>query len=148
MQQSFYDRDLYAWAMETARLVREGRFAEIDAIHLAEELESMGKTELRALESRLVVLLTHLLKWEHQPTERSKSWQRNIVEQRKRIARLLADSPSLKPRLPEAIADAYDSAQRWAADETGLDEGDFPPTCPYSVVQILDAGFLPGDPRT
>ncbi len=143
MQQPLYDQDLYAWAMETARLIREGRFAEIDTVHLAEELESMGKTEQRALESRLVVLLTHLLKWEHQPEQRTKSWQRTVIEQRKRIARLLGDSPSLHPRLPETLAEAYDSAVRWAADETGLDEGDFPQTCPYSVAQVLDSGFYP-----
>lgn len=144
MQQSAYNQDLYAWAMETAGLVRERRFAEIDAVHLAEELESMGKTELRALESRLVVLLTHLLKWECQPAQRTKSWQRTLIEQRKRITKLLDDSPSLTARLPELIPDAYESALRWAADETGLDEADFPGTCPYSVEQVLDSELYPG----
>jgi hypothetical protein len=144
MQQQLYDQDLYAWAMETARLVREGRFDEIDTVHLAEELESMGKTEHRALESRLVVLLTHLLKWEHQPEQRTKSWRRTLIEQRKRVARLLEDSPSLQPKVPATVSDAYDSAVRWAADETGLDEEDFPQTCPYSVAQVLDSGFYPG----
>ena len=147
MQQTLYDLDLHAWAMETARLVREGHFDAIDRVHLAEELESMGKSELRALESRLVVVLTHLLKWRYQPAKRSKSWERTLIEQRKRIARLLDDSPSLRPRLPELIPDAYDSALRWAADETGLDEGDFPPTCPFTVEQTLDSGYQPGDPR-
>lgn len=143
MQPSLYDQDLYSWAMQTARLVREKRFSEIDATCLAEELESTGKTELRALESRLVVLLVHLLKWEHQAANRGKSWRRTLIEQRKRIARLLDDSPSLKPKLPELLADAYDSALRWAADETGLDETDFPQTCRYSIEQVLDTGFYP-----
>ncbi len=143
MPASLYDQDLYSWAMQTARQVREQRFAEIDCVHLAEELESMGKTELRALESRLVVLLAHLLKWEHQPGNRTKSWRRTLIEQRKRISRLLDDSPSLRSKLPELIADAYDSALRWAADETGMDEGDFPPTCRYSLEQVMDSGFYP-----
>lgn len=143
MSASLYDHDLYSWAMQTARQVRERQFAEIDCVHLAEELESMGKTELRALESRLVVLLAHLLKWEHQPGNRTKSWRRTLIEQRKRISRLLDDSPSLRPKLPELIADAYDSALRWAADETGMDEGDFPPTCRYSLEQVMDTGFYP-----
>jgi len=103
----------------------------------------MGKTELRALESRLVVLLAHLLKWEYQPGHRTKSWRRTLIEQRKRIRRLLDDSPSLRPRIPELIADAYDSALRWAADETGMDEGDFPPVCGYSIEQVMDTGFYP-----
>ncbi|HYN77193.1 MAG TPA: DUF29 domain-containing protein [Lamprocystis sp. (in: g-proteobacteria)] len=146
MRPSLYDQDLYTWAMQTARMVREKRFSEIDCASLAEELESMGKTELRALESRLVVLLAHLLTWEHQPVQRGKRWRRTLIEQRKRISRLLRDSPSLKPRLPEILADAYDSALRWAADETGMDEGDFPPICQYSIEQIMDAGFYPETP--
>ena len=143
MRESLYDQDIHRWATETARLVRERRFSEIDLIHLAEELDSMGKSERRALESRLVVLLVHLLKWDHQPEQRSKSWRRTLIEQRKQIAKLLDDSPSLKPKIPELLADAYDSALRWAADETGMDESDFPSTCPYRVEQLLDADDCP-----
>ena len=144
MQKPFYDQDLYAWAMHTAQLVRQRRFSELDIEHLVEELESMGKSELRALESRLVVLLTHLLKWQYQPQQRNKSWQRTLIEQRKRIDRLLRDSPSLNSKLAELIPDAYDSALRWAADETGMDETDFPQACQYSTAEILDSGFYPG----
>ena len=143
MSQAMYDQDLYRWATETAGLIRDRRFAEIDALHLAEELESMGKSERRALESRLVVLLVHLLKWRHQPERCSKSWRRTLIEQRKQIAKLLHDSPSLNAQLPELTVDAYDSAVRWAADETGMDESDFPPTCEYSVRQLLDADYDP-----
>jgi hypothetical protein len=143
MQPSLYDQDLYAWAMQSARLLRERRLEELDLDHLAEELESMGKSELRALESRLTVLLAHLLKWELQPGKRSKRWQRTLIEQRKRIARLLRDSPSLRPKLADALADAYDSALRLAADETGIDESGFPQGCPYSLDQALDTGFYP-----
>jgi len=147
MQPSLYDQDLYAWAMRSARLLREGRLDELDREHLAEEIESMGRSELRALESRLAVLLAHLLKWEYQPEQRSKSWRRTLIEQRKGIARLLEDSPSLRPRLPDLIPGAYDSALRFAADETGLDEGDFRPICPSAVEHILDPDFLPGGTR-
>ena len=143
MPESLYQRDLYRWAIETADLVRAGRFSEIDLPHLAEELESMGKSERRALESRLVVLLAHLLKWSHQPERRSKSWQRTLIEQRKQIAKLLNESPSLRSSLPDLLPDAYDSALRWAADETGLDEGDFPPVVSYGIEQILDPDFYP-----
>ncbi len=138
-----YEQDLYGWATETARLLREGRFAEIDRIHVAEELESMGKSERRALESRLTVLLVHLLKWQYQPGQRSKSWRRTLIEQRKQIAKLLRDSPSLEPVLPGLLADAYDSALRWAADETGLDECDFAQICPYDVERVLDPDYYP-----
>jgi len=144
MEPCLYEQDLYAWAMRSARLPRERRFNDLDLEHWAEELEATGKSELRALESRLTALLAHLLKWRFQPDQRSKSWQRSLIEQRKRIARLLRDSPSLKPRLADAVADAYDSALRLAGDETGMDESGFPQTCPYSLEQALDAGFYPG----
>lgn len=143
MQPSLYDQDFHAWLTQSARLVREGRLDQLDLEHLAEELESMSKSELRALESRLAVLIAHLLKWEHQPSQRTKSWERTLIEQRKRIERLLLDSPSLKPKLAERLPDAYESAVRWAADETGLDESDFPPTCPYQIEQLLDGSFYP-----
>jgi hypothetical protein len=129
--------------MNTAQMVRDGRFDALDREHLAEELESMGKSELRALESRLAVLLAHLLKWQFQPEKRSKSWQRTLIEQRKRIARLLRDSPSLRPKLDGLFADAYDSALRLAADETGKDESEFPQSCLYGVEQVLDLDFYP-----
>lgn len=150
MQPDLYDQDLYAWAMTTARMVREGRLDELDVAHLAEELESMGKSELRAVESRLAVLLAHLLKWQFQPTQRSKSWERTLIEQRKRIARLLRDSPSLKPKLEDILPDAYDSARRLAAEDTGMDESDFPPSCPYAWQDALDLAHYPdaGVPRS
>jgi len=143
MHPNLYDQDLYTWAMTSARLLREGRLDELDRDHLAEELESMGKSELRALESRLTVVLAHLLKWQFQPERHGKSWQRTLVEQRKRISRLLRDSPSLRPRLPALLPDAYDSALRLAAEETGLDETDFPAACPYGVEQALALDFYP-----
>jgi hypothetical protein len=143
MQPNLYDQDLYTWAMTSAQLLRDGRLDELDREHLAEELESMGKSELRALESRLTVLLAHLLKWQFQPERRGKSWQRTLLEQRKRIARLLRDSPSLRPRLPGVLPDAYDSALRLAAEETGLDETDFPAACPYTPEQALAEDFYP-----
>jgi hypothetical protein len=143
MQSDLYDQDLYAWAMTNARLVRDRRFDALDWEHIAEELESMGKSELRALESRLAVLLAHLLKWQFQPEKRSKSWQRTLIEQRKRIARLLRDSPSLRPKLDDILPDAYDSALRLAAEETGSDESEFPQSCPYDVEQALDLAYYP-----
>jgi hypothetical protein len=143
MQSDLYDRDLYAWAMTNARLVRDGRFDALDWEHIAEELESMGKSELRALESRLAVLLAHLLKWQFHPEKRSKSSQRTLIEQRKRVARLLRDSPSLRPKLSDILADAYDSALRLAAEETGSDESEFPQSCPYDIERGLDLSYYP-----
>ena len=91
-----YDEDFYAWANEQAALLRSGRLAEADIAHIAEEIESMGKTEKRELINRLKVLLMHLLKWQLQPTFQGNSWRLTIEEQRREVVDHLADNPSLK----------------------------------------------------
>ena len=62
-----YDQDFFEWTRHHARLLREGRVAEADLAHLAEEIEDVGKRDQRELRSRLEVLLVHLLKWTAQP---------------------------------------------------------------------------------
>ena len=138
-----YDQDYYLWFVDQARLLREGMWQRVDVEHLAEELEDMGKREKRALRSRAVVLLVHLLKYAHQPERRSLRWKGTIREQRKQLEDLLSDSPSLKPRLIEELEDSYISAKLLAAGETGLPETEFPLTCPFTLEQLLDERYWP-----
>jgi len=140
---TLYDQDLYAWAHDNAELLRQGRFAEADIEHIAEEIETMGRSERRALESRLEVLLAHLLKWRHQPVRRGKSRQYTIEEQRRKVLRLLRDNPSLRPKLAEILKDAYLDAILYAARETGLDKDSFPTSCPFSEQQIFSDDYWP-----
>ncbi len=140
-----YDHDFFAWTMDTARLLRAGRFAEIDIDHVAEEIESMGKSEKRELVSRLTVLLAHLLKWKYQPDKRSRSWQNTMLTQRIDIHELLGDSPSLRSVLEHSIALAYQKAVLYAENETGIEKRSFPAVCPFSYDEMLDQGFLPED---
>ena len=128
-----YDEDFYAWANEQAALLRSGRLAEADIAHIAEEIESMGKTEKRELTNRLAVLLMHLLRWQLQPTGRGTSWRLTIEEQRDRLADHMADNPSLKSKLSETIVSAHRLAILGAARETGLDVAQFPPTSPLVI---------------
>jgi hypothetical protein len=138
-----YDQDYYLWFADQAQLLRAGRWDRIDTEHLAEELEDMGKREKRALRSRTVVLLAHLLKYAYQPERRGPSWTGTIREQRKQLDELLRDSPSLKPALLEALDDYYLSAKMLAAGEIGLAESAFPASCPLSLDQLLDENFWP-----
>lgn len=140
---SLYDRDFYAWATQQAALLRAGDLAAADIAHIAEEIDSMGKTEKRELISRLKVLLLYLLKWRHQPALRGTSWRLSIEEQRRELVRHLRDNPSLKAKLPEAIADAYGDALIVAERETGLARSTFAPTCPFAFAQMIDDGFWP-----
>jgi hypothetical protein len=139
-----YESDFYAWSREQAELLRAGKLAEADIEHIAEEIDSMGRTEKRELISRLDVLLLHLLKWGYQPRKRGPSWEASIWVQRDRIADHLDDNPSLKPLLPQALASAYRIAWREAVAETGLAASTFPEACPWTVEEVLDSGFWPG----
>ncbi len=138
-----YQDDFYAWAMQQAALLRAGRFAVADIENIAEEIESMGRGEKRELVNRLTILLMHLLKWQFQPGFRSASGSSSIREQRIRLRSHLQDNPSLKAKLDEAYAEAYELAVIGAARETGLPEGLFPAALPYRFEEAMDAGFWP-----
>jgi len=138
-----YDRDFYAWANEQARLIRAGLLSDLDIENLAEEVESMGRSEKRELVSRLQVLILHLLKWEFQPAMRSTSWRLTIVEQRLRLSVHLSENPSLKAQVDEIIASAYRISILGASRETGLDIKQFPAACPWTFDQIAGAEFWP-----
>jgi hypothetical protein len=118
MSKISYDADFYGWVNEQAALLRAGRLAEADIANIAEEIESMGRSEKRELVSRLAVLLTHLLKWRRQPERRSGSWTASIKVQRRGLERHLADNPSLRARLPAALANAYADAVTIAAERS------------------------------
>ncbi len=136
-----YERDFYSWLMEQARHLRESRFEALDCDNLAEEIEALGREQFNKLVSALRVLMAHILKWDHQPPLRSRSWVLSIQEQRLEIADVLADNPGLKPRIDEAIARAYRRARIEAAKETDLDEDKFPTTCPYSLDDLTSRVF-------
>jgi hypothetical protein len=142
-EESTYEQDLYAWALKNAALLREGRLSEIDAEHIAEELEDMGKSERRALRSYLRNLMMHLLKWQYQLSHRGVSWKLSIRNARHEIQIIIKDSPSLQRAIPALVTDEYSSARSNAIDETGFPETAFPPACPYSIEQMLDEAFWP-----
>ena len=133
-----YDRDLYSWAVEQAELLRAGRIAEADALNIAEELHDVGDAQYDKLESALRIILLHLLKWDHQPPRRSRSWQSSISVQRKHVLRVLRKNPGLKPLVDEAITEAYEIARIEAAAQMLLDEDALPLECAYSWSDIMD----------
>lgn len=138
-----YEKDVVAWAMEQAALLRAGQLSALDIEHIAEEIEDVGKSEERELASRMAVLLAHLLKWQARPERQGPSWRLTIAEQRRSILRRLDRTPSLRTKLadPEWQEDAWGDARGQAAQETGL--SDFPAACPWSMEQVLSAEFLP-----
>ena len=143
-----YDDDFFAWTQEQARLLRDGELSEIDAINLAEEIDSVGRSDRREIRNRLIVLLVHLLKWRFQPERRSPSWSDTIQEQRLSIDSVLADSPSLRPFFAEVLAETYGRARSKAGRETRMELSTFPPDCPFTPSRSSARIFCPKiDPR-
>ncbi len=140
-----YHKDIIAWANEQAALIRAGRFELLDIEHIAEEIEDVGKSEQRELATRMAVLMAHLLKWQYQPTHRSKSWERTIQDQRKMVLKRLKQTPSLKTSLANAdwIDDAWTDATAFAAKETGIEIIKFPHACTWTIEQLLNDVFFP-----
>jgi hypothetical protein len=138
-----YETDFYAWTQEQGELLRQGQIKGLDLENLAEEIESLGRSERRSFRSALLLLTEHLLKWQYQPEKRSPSWQITIRTQRGQIAMLLEDNPSFKPWIPEALFKGYEDGRDAAADETGLPLVTFPEECPYTWEQLTDKHWLP-----
>lgn len=141
--QTEYGRDFAAWAREQAKLLEAGLFERLDIANLCEEIEDLAARHRDEIESRLAVLLKHLLKVRFQPEKRTPSWESTILEQRARIGRRLARSPSLR-EYPAAVLDQeYGLARREAALETGIPLGKLPSECPFHIADVLDLDYMP-----
>lgn len=140
---STYEKDFYAWTAANALLMKEGKMDELDRENLIEEIESMGRSEKWELINRLAVLISHLLKWQHQTSLRGRSWELTIKEQRRHIDYHLKDNPSLKGKMDEILKKSYQLALIKAEKETGLKEATFPQECPYDFQKIIDDEFYP-----
>ena len=139
-----YEQDFYAWSQEQAALLRAGKATQADLENIAEEIESMGKTEKRELVSGLTVLLLHLVKWRFQPTKRGRSWRLSIEGQRLDVRHLLEENPSLKPVLAQSLGQAWRRVLIEAEKETGLERSNFPAACPWTAESVLNDDFWPG----
>jgi len=140
---TLYDRDYYLWLATTSKLLRQGNLQGLDITNLAEEIEDMGRSEKRAIESNLRVLLMHLLKYKYQPGKRSSSWKSTIREHRKRLQKAFRDSPSLRRYVEDVFDESYQDARELAADETEMEIDRFPETSPFSLEKTLDPNYLP-----
>jgi uncharacterized protein DUF29 len=139
-----YEHDYYSWALEQARALKARRLERLDWENLAEEVEDLARSERRELESRLEVLLQHLLKWQFQPKRRSRSWTATIAVQRFKIRRRLEQNPGLRPAIPEILADAY-TAARIDLINGVLQGARLRPleSCPWTFEQVMDEQFRP-----
>jgi predicted DNA-binding protein YlxM (UPF0122 family) len=140
-----YEADFFLWTQEQAQLLREKRWNDLDLENLAEEVESVGRAIKSELRNRLAIVLAHLLKWRYQPGRQGKSWKTTLWEQRRQIANLIDENPSLKSYPAQVFADAYSTATLKTEKQTGIDITVFPDSCPFSLDQALDQDFFPPD---
>ena len=140
MNRHRYEEDVLAWSEEQAALLRAGETAGLDWQNLAEEIESLGKSQKSELRSRLALVIQHLLKYKFQPGHRSRSWSTTIRVQRDELEGLLATT--------RACAAAWRRpASRLPQGGKRRDGGDgpvhFPEDCPFTLDQIMDPDWLP-----
>ncbi|MDQ2899160.1 MAG: DUF29 domain-containing protein [Acidobacteriota bacterium] len=136
-----YDIDFCMWAESIAERLRAGDLDGLDLENIAEEIESLGKSEYRGITTSLKVLIVHILKWDYQKRKRSESWVSTIGNRRIEIEGYLEMSPSLERKVRAAVPKAYGRAAREAAAETNLPRKAFPGECPYTWQEILEREF-------
>jgi hypothetical protein len=152
MSDKLYDRDWQLWIEQTIQQLKNHEFESLDIEHLIEELSDLGKSEKNALKGNLMILLAHLLKLKIQhdvPDSMKRSWYSLIIEHRQRVLNNLADTPSLKSYLVEAVEKAYLDSRKLAIKESKLakfgirmpEDNEYPLNCPFSIEQILDEDF-------
>jgi hypothetical protein len=140
-QPSLYDTDFYSWTAEQAKLLRAGDLRAIDVANIAEEIETLGRSEAAALRSSLRLIVTHLLKAIHQPHRASRSWLATIRRERINVERSLKDNPGLKSKLSVLFIEAYEDGREEAINETGL--AHLPDEPELTLDQVRDKAFVP-----
>ncbi|MDX2256968.1 MAG: DUF29 domain-containing protein [Pseudanabaenaceae cyanobacterium bins.39] len=140
---SLYQSDFNLWLEQNLTLLKERRFTKLDVDNLVEEIEDMGNSRKDALESNLMRVFQHLLKWKYQPQKRSNSWRASITEHSLRLNKTFKKSPSLKPYFASVYEECYQDARLVTSRETGIDMNIFPEICPFNPNDVLDPNYLP-----
>jgi hypothetical protein len=143
-----YARDFNEWTQAQARALRGRSAADLDWENLAEEIESLGRSDQREVKSRLTTLLVHRLKRRHQAEKRSDSWADRIARERMDLPFIFGQSPSLAKFAEAAFPKAYRLARSEAARQTRLPIRTFPPEPSFSVDDALDPDFWPDGPAS
>lgn len=132
-----HENDFFKWTINQAKYLKKRDFSKLDMENLIEEIESLGRSERRTLQSYLEVLLMHMLKAKYQSKKHTKSWDISIREASYKAELTLSKNPSLKPKLLEILKESYFSARLRAVLETGLPEEIFPEECPWKLKELF-----------
>jgi len=148
-----YDRDFVLWTQAQADALRRqmarGGDPLVDYVNLIEEVESLGRRDVRSMRSLVEQILVHLLKLEHAPDIGPREhWRREVAEFRLQVERLLDDSPSLRAKIDAGSAWSYVRRRLAKGLETPPmprgTAGELPERCPYDLhSQVLADDWFP-----
>ena len=142
MSQTEYHQDFYTWTQTQAQALRAKDWAALDIEHLAEEIDSLGRSERFAIERQMERLLWHLLKWRDDPAVRPRrGWRLTLLDARGEIAKRATGG--LREYPAASLPEAYRRARRKAAVAMARPLADFPEQCPWPLDAVLDDEFLP-----
>src|ERR671910_1039470 len=151
LERSLYQSDYYAWTKDQAAKLRAMAAARVnstlDLENLAEEIESLGRSDWRAARSQVQRVVEHLLKLEFSPAREPRSeWVDSIDQARDELADLL--TPVLRREIEDDLVTAFERGKREATKGLRRD-GEreaakaLPAACPYSLDQIVSHGWYP-----
>ena len=141
MSSTAYETDYNQWLKETVKQLQERNFEQVDWDNLIEEIESMGKSDRRALMSLLTRLIEHLLKlayWQEEKKWSGNHWAAAIVNFRAQIQHRLEDSPSLRQELAAMYDKVYPVAIKSVSQLFSLNSD-----AHISLEQTLDDNWFP-----
>jgi hypothetical protein len=133
---TLYDRDFNLWVGAQIEALRASRWQDLDLPNVIEELDSLGRSDRRAIKAQFERLWLHLLKSQHQPQKRTRSWNESIDVALREIFDVLAESPSLRSQVQHSAVVAYARARRAASRETRLPLKVFPVEMPHDYERL------------
>jgi len=142
-----YEDDAAAWAREQAAILRAGDFGSVDWANVIEEIESVGISERRSLQSALALIMEHMIKLDHgKARDPERGWRVTIATQQAEAERVLEENPSLRRELPDLIIKEYQRARRVALkgfeayepERLGDYRKNIPEECPYTVADVME----------
>jgi Domain of unknown function DUF29 len=145
---ALYEQDFPLWAERQAALLRAGRFDALDLEHLIEEVEDLSRRERDSVESYVETIVEHLLKLAFSPAQRPRrGWLVTLDKQRARLARKL--TTTLRNHLEAELRPLYAGLRRPVGRQLAKDgvRPPLPPSCPYTLEQILDPDWYPDTPH-
>jgi Domain of unknown function DUF29 len=137
--ESLYEEDFYAWTQQQAELLRRlpSIGNQFDPEGIAEEIEDLGRSDLRAAQSLCEHIIEHFLKLQHSGlAEPAEHWRDEIVEWRLQLEKVLTRSIEARLDLPGRYRAALRLARRLERDAPGFTSR-LPVECPYTLEQIL-----------